>query len=102
VIDLRRCRGILGSDCSLTDEQLELLRDQLAGLADIALEAARGLNGATSVIDTVLNVATEAQYQEIAERASIMEFDGGLQRALAEKAALNDFARMQTKDDPIN
>jgi hypothetical protein len=102
VIDLRRCREILGSDCSLTDEQLELLRDQLAGLADIALEVARGLNGATSVFDTVLSLVTEAQYQEIAERASIMEFEGGLHRAQAEKAALNDFARIQTKGEPIN
>jgi hypothetical protein len=103
VIDLRRCREILGSDCSLTDEQLELLRDQLAGLADIALEVARGLNGATSVFDTVFSLVTEAQYQEIAERASIMEFEGGgLHRAQAEKAALNDFARIQTKGEPIN
>jgi hypothetical protein len=102
VVDLRRCREILGPDCSLTDEQLELLRDQLVGLADIALEAGRGSNGATSGFDTVLSLAPEAQRQEIDERASIMEFDGGLQRALAEEAAFNDFARNQTKNEPIN
>jgi hypothetical protein len=49
-----------------------------------------------------LSLAPEAQRQEIDERASIMEFDGGLQRALAEEAAFSDFARNQTKDEPIN
>ena len=102
MVDLRRCREILGPDCSLTDEQLELLRDQLAGLADIALEAGRGSKGATNAFETVLSLAPEPQRQEIDERASIMEFDGGLLRALAEEAALNDFARKQTKDEPIN
>jgi hypothetical protein len=38
MLSLERCREILGTECALSDAELELLRDQLAALADIVLE----------------------------------------------------------------
>lgn len=39
MLTLKRCREILGKDCTLTDEELEMLRDQLYVIADLALTA---------------------------------------------------------------
>jgi hypothetical protein len=33
------CRKLLGKDCELTDAQVEDLRDQLIGFADVSLDA---------------------------------------------------------------
>lgn len=41
MVTLCKIREILGPDCSLSDAELELLRDQLVALADIALEVYR-------------------------------------------------------------
>ncbi len=37
MLPLEKCRKILGSNCNLTDSELELLRDQLYSLADISI-----------------------------------------------------------------
>jgi len=104
VIDLRRCRVILGSDCPLTDGQVELLRDQLAAFADIALETAiQELRiGSRDLIGAAARVIPECQSEEIVERASIMEFDGGVSRAIAENAALRNYATGQRKPGRSN
>lgn len=104
MLDLRRCREILGSDCPLSDDQIELLRDQLVALADVALDTKLQdlRNGATSVLDMAVSVVPEEQRREIGERASIMEFDGGLPRDQAERAALRIWARMQSDSGRIN
>ncbi len=36
-ISLQKCREILGDACDLSDAELELLRDELYGLADTAI-----------------------------------------------------------------
>jgi hypothetical protein len=33
------CRRLLGCDCTLTDEEIEVLRDELTILADAAIDA---------------------------------------------------------------
>jgi hypothetical protein len=102
VVDLRRCREILGSSCSLSDEQIEVLRDQLAALADVGLNG--GLpelrNSSTSALDIAGSL--EQQREEIEERASIMEFDGGMQRNQAETAALRSYGRIRRNLKLIN
>lgn len=35
MISLEKCRALLGSQCTLSDEQIELLLDQLYALADV-------------------------------------------------------------------
>ena len=37
MLSVQQCRKILGVNCSLTDSEVEELRHQLYGLADIAL-----------------------------------------------------------------
>jgi len=104
VIDLCRCREILGPNYQLTDEQLESLRDQLATLAHIALEM--GLqelrNGAKSVFDVAASIVPEEQRERIRERASIVEFEGGLQRAEAERVAMKNRPPRQGSSQRIN
>ena len=39
MLTLEQCRKVLGPECKLSDSELEALRDQLYGLADIAIEA---------------------------------------------------------------
>ena len=39
MLTLKRCREILGKDCPLTDEELEMLRDQFSVLAEVVLDA---------------------------------------------------------------
>jgi hypothetical protein len=104
VIDLCRCREMLGPDYQLTNEQLESLRDQLATLAHIALEM--GLQelrkGAKSVLDMAAGIVPEEQREEIRERASIMEFEGGLQRTESERAAIKNQRPRQRSSQRIN
>jgi hypothetical protein len=94
VIDLCRCREILGSSCQLTDEQLELLRDDLMALANIALdvELREPRLGAQTVFEMAASLLPDEEREEIRERASILEFDGGLARTQAEEDALRIWA----------
>jgi len=97
VLSLRRCREILGSSCPAADSELELLRDQLMAIADIALEMGREKlgTGTASTFHETLELIPREQQEEIVERAAIMEFDGGLRRGEAEEAALQKWARAQ-------
>lgn len=38
MLTLDQCRKALGTECKLSNSELEALRDQLYGLADIAIE----------------------------------------------------------------
>lgn len=38
MISLDECRKVLGPECKLSDSELEVMRGQLYGLADIAIE----------------------------------------------------------------
>lgn len=73
---LQRCREILGPECLLSDTELQLLRDQLYGLADV-------------IVTSFLKQKSHPEREKWEERAAIMEFDGGLTRTEAESMALN-------------
>lgn len=106
MLSLRRCREILGPACCATDSQLELLRDQLMAIADIALVMGRERLGseAASAFDEKLKSVPAEQREEIAERAAIIEIDGGLPRVEAEEAALQTWVRamQDAKSECIN
>jgi hypothetical protein len=40
MLSLRRCRELLGPNCSLTDFQVESLRDEMSAFADILIDVA--------------------------------------------------------------
>jgi hypothetical protein len=117
MLSLQRCREILGQDCSLNDEELETLRNQLYGLADVVttvLDTHLRQNGSLNSLvvkprskntskgsrhpsqekrrfETELALLPEDVRTVILERTSIMEFDGGLARDVAEMAALAEY-----------
>lgn len=37
MLSLERCRQLLGTGCKLSDQELERLRDQMYGLADVVV-----------------------------------------------------------------
>lgn len=118
MLSLKRCQEILGADSPETESDLELLRDQLYGLARVAVEACppqrrrnsqrnapdaagQALDGAARdnepqepacFSDALARLPEEERY-EVEERAGIMEFDGGLARGAAEQAAFSEFWR---------
>jgi hypothetical protein len=95
VLTVRRCRELFGPKCTKTDLEIEVLRDQLMVVADVALDAA---------LDKKLNVVNEEERVQISERATIMEFDGQMERAEAEDLALKMWlkGKLEQKQTPIN
>jgi hypothetical protein len=57
--------------------------------------------GATSAIDVTVSLIPE-EHEEICERASIMEFDGGMPRAQADESALRDCGWMRRDSGRVN
>jgi hypothetical protein len=65
MLSLEQCRKLLGPGCKLSDSELEALRDQLYGLADIAIETfiekrdrdrmSRGQKGQKTKIDSLVS-----------------------------------------------
>lgn len=95
MLSLQECRKILGPACTLSDSQLECLREALYALADIATKTypkPRSANTTVSLnsnlginFERMLDLLSEAEREEAMERVSIMEFDGGLPRNEVEK-----------------
>ena len=65
------CRDLIGPGCSLTDEEVATLRDQLYSVAEAI----------TSLMPT------PEELESVEERAAIMEFEGGLNAKTAKFAA---------------
>lgn len=101
LVSLDRCRQLLGSGCKLTDDELNRIREQLYGLANVAVAAvleagplssvpaAQQDDGRTSIHRRTLLALPADLRDDIEERAAIMEFDGGLGRREAERQALH-------------
>ena len=88
----------MGHNCLLEDSAIELLRDQLYGLADISISLFRKQkprNRAWSLLPQIqiADRLTDTEHEKWEERAAIIEFDAGLPRSEAEAIAFNDFAR---------
>lgn len=86
MLSLDECRRILGTRCSLSESELEVLRN-------LAIVAVEGFSKRQHPDDVVpgdnsmpppCNCSEEAQYA-IAERAAILEFDAGMTRGDAEQ-----------------
>ena len=118
MLSLKKCRELLPADSPESDSELELLRDQLYGLARVAVEACTPLrcrnsqhnapDGARRAIGggardnepqeparffAGLASLPEDERYEVEERAGIMEFEGGLDRGAAEQSAFSEFWR---------
>jgi len=116
-IPLEHCRRIPGN-CDKSEADLELLRDQLYAVARVAVEAytrQRRGNGAQKAPDAcqrtfdgtarvqepskpagfhdALAMVPEEDRYDVEERGAIMEFDGGLDRDAADRAAFSEYCR---------
>ena len=124
MLSLAKCREILERDSPESDADLELLSDQLYGLARVVVEACprqrrgkrpqnspdaarRAIDGAAGVevpqkpasfFDAVAMLPEEDRF-DVEERAAIMEFDGGLDRDNAERAAMSAYWRAKHSEN---
>ena len=122
MLKLERCREILGDDCRLSDAELQLLLDQLYGLADVATTAfvetrrgngpqtapeakIRAFGGGADVehvhepvgFQDAIRLLPEDERGDLEERAAVHEVEGGLDRDAAERAAFCDYWRQKHK-----
>ncbi len=99
LLNLEKCRFLLGTNCELTDSEVEQLRQEMYGLADVAIQVFR-----TQKIDDQARMAAkpghsclseipEADRCTVEERAAIVEFEGGLKKPDAERLAFAEWAK---------
>jgi hypothetical protein len=92
---IRTCRNLLGPTCRVPDADLEALRAQMYALAHALLDAAERsadtppLTGREPWMPILRLLPAELR-EEFEERAAIREFDGGMDRAAAEDAAMRE------------
>lgn len=92
MLPLTNCREILGADsASVSDAEMEVLRDQLYYLATVTINSIKGNRGGSNAFSNLrpsLNRCLTDKCIEVEERAAVMEFDGKLSRDEAERAAI--------------
>jgi len=123
MLSLEKCRQILGVDAPESNADLEVLRDQFYGLARVVVEACprqrrqkrpqnapdaarREIDGGAKVevpskqagFPEALAMLPEEDRYDMDERAAIMEFDGGLERDAAERAAFTFYWRSKQRE----
>jgi hypothetical protein len=81
VLSIGECRRLIGPECTLDDDTVLALRDQLYALAFVARATHRSYEAR---IDSL----PEADRLEVEERAAIFEFDAKMPRSQAERLAL--------------
>lgn len=97
------CRKILGKDFSITDDRLDRLRDELYALAELVTErfsATAPLPDPSPLarFDSALALLPDAERADVAERAAIMQFDGGVSADEAERAAVVAVIRRKVRN----
>lgn len=94
MLSLDRCRSLLGpAGTQISDSNLEILRDQLYALADIACEAAARDTVSDADFQNVTARLPDDIRDAADERAAIIQHDGGLPRQIAERRALHAASR---------
>ncbi len=59
-LNLKKCRGLVGSSCQLSDEQLKAVRDQMYALADLLIAGyVKGKNSDNSTAAELGNQLTD-------------------------------------------
>ena len=96
-MSVRRCRQLLGADVIASDLEIECLRDQLYDVARVWIE--EGMTVFASPSTELRETLSEDDRLEVEERAAVLEFDGGLSRSGAERAAVTAF-RQEQKGEP--
>lgn len=93
MLSLERCRQLLGDERA--DDDLERLRDSLYALADVVVAGFHETrpSAPTNPFRRALRLVPDEDHEALEERAAICEYDGGLGRDDAERAALSEILR---------
>jgi len=106
VISLEKCRKILG-DSSLSDNELEAIREAMYGLAFVAFDEFAVKPKDTSresspdegverlQFTKALALTPEIESEQIEERAAIKQFEAGLSKDEAERSAIQEYIDRQ-------
>lgn len=100
MLTVQQCRAALGGRQDLTDNEIRRLRDQLYAIAEVAVDnfktqqdrqrdvADHAGSGRDEVSrERALKLIHGDDRQTFEERAAILEYDGGLDRDVAERRA---------------
>lgn len=102
MLSLLKCREILGNDCPQSDDELKLLLDQMYVMAGVICDAfvknveipvTESQNA--PCFQAAISLLPEEERENLEERAAINEFEGGLDRDLAERTAFSDHWRQK-------
>ena|SRR5687767_881249 len=95
MLSLERCRKILGENAPVADVDLARLRRHIYGLAHavVSLVGTRAATREVVDFDSLLRRQSVEDQEALLERAAILEFEGGLPRDEAERAAMTDHLR---------
>lgn len=94
MFNVQECRRFLENQSELTDAQIESLRDDIQDLATVmedmylASKESPEVGSDSRGFHERLGHLPEDKKEAALERAAIMEFEGGLERDPAERAAL--------------
>ena len=106
MVSIDRCRELLRKGPETSDTDLESSRDQLYLLADLVIDLLPGSTKSSSLSEgsdqnpqnfgDFLDALPIADQESIEERAAIRQFDGGLDRGDAERAAMVDYIKKRS------
>jgi hypothetical protein len=110
MLSIEKCRSLLGPDNTLSDTQVEQIRQDLYAFATAALESFRHREQCdgkvtqtpppslqrTTIPARVIPIVPVADHHTFQERAAILEFEAGLNRQDAERQALLEWAGRST------
>ena len=103
MLSVEQCRKILGCGGLLSDKELEILRDQMYGLADVILDCLKSRSIAENTSGNfrrALTLIPEDVHPLLEERAAIVEFDGQTIRDDAERFTVLEYLRSQAFEEP--
>ena len=105
--DLHECRSLLGTNCNLTDAQLERLRLELYALSEVAIGAfcaqasePMGNDSNARTVPSMLSQVPENERVEVEKRAAILEYELGRKRSEAERQAFGEWAHSEKPAGP--
>jgi len=95
MLTLLRCRQLLGAAGEgLTDVQVEQVRDEMYAVAQSFLSSAGARRGGNTAGPALAwRLVSGGRCEALEERAAILEFDAGLSRDMAERAAFAQLCR---------
>lgn len=87
MLSLQTCRKLLTGECEeVEDTQLTVVRDQLYELARLTLKQ---FENRRASFNSVLGAFGQSEKEVIEERAAVLEFEGNLEREVAERIAVS-------------